>query len=66
MFKLSEEDIEKWKTWNTEHKKVCKSLYAGAIGGRLTYCFTPTGLGTIIEVKCLCGETLDLTDVDAW
>ena len=41
--------------------------YAGAIGGRLTYSFTPTGLGTIVVVKCgLTDEELDLTEYDLW
>jgi len=38
----------------------------GAIGGRLTWCFTTTGLGTIVIVKCACGESKDLTLYDEW
>ncbi len=34
----------------------------GAIGGSLTYCFTPTTLGVVAEVKCACGKKIDLTD----
>ena len=41
--------------------------YYGAIGGGVTYSFTPTGLGMIIEVtEGITGLTLDLTDVDSW
>jgi len=39
--------------------------YMGAIGGGLTYCFTPTSLGVIFKVKFLYFE-LDLTDYDSW
>ena len=48
-----------------EWKHHC-STYAGAIGGRLSYVFTPTGLGTCVTVKCICGEELDLTDSENW
>lgn len=39
--------------------------YEGAIGGGLTYSFTPTGLGIIFVVK-YGEERLDLTDADNW
>lgn len=40
--------------------------YYGAIGGALTYSFTPTGLGVCVVVKHSSGETLDLTDYENW
>lgn len=40
--------------------------YSGAIGGGLTYSFTPTGLGTIIKVKHSSGAELDLTFYEGW
>lgn len=41
--------------------------YTGAIGGRLEYCITPTGLGLIIKVKDAVTKTeLDLTDYNDW
>jgi len=41
--------------------------YYGAIGGELTYSFTPTGLG-VVEVVTHGGtkEKLDVTDYDCW
>lgn len=37
--------------------------YEGAIGGGLTYMFTPTGIGTFVSVKhSLTDEVLDLND----
>ena len=49
--------------------KTCdgKYPYYGAIGGGLKYSFTPTGIGTIVEVtNTILDETLDLTDYDGW
>lgn len=43
-----------------------KYPYTGAIGGGLTYEFSPTGLGMVIKVKYFNGAELDLTDYDAW
>lgn len=41
--------------------------YGGAIGGRVTYSFTPTSIGLIIKVTySLTNETIDLTDYDNW
>ncbi len=60
--------------WLEEHNKTCKffddgtkvSPPGGAIGGRLTYCFTDTSLGQIAIVKCACGAEINLTDFDSW
>lgn len=38
----------------------------GAIGGKISYRFTPTGLGTIAVILCACGHKLVLTDFSAW
>lgn len=68
MFNLLESEYDKYKEWNKEHKKTC-TLYMndGAIGGRITYHFTPTGLGAIKEVSCACDhKKLDLTEYDHW
>ncbi len=41
--------------------------YCGAIGGSLTFSFTPTGLGDIASVKHnLTDDVLELTDVSEW
>lgn len=44
--------------------------YLGAIGGGLTYEFTPTGLGTVVVVYFRKGSGseahIDLTDYDMW
>lgn len=50
--------------------KTCWDLgqpYSGAIGGSLSYTFTPTSLGTITTVKSsFTGEKIDLTDYSFW
>ena len=50
--------------------KMCWDLgypYTGAIGGGLTYSFTPTSLGIVVTVEeSLTNEKLDLTDFDSW
>ena len=44
-----------------------KFPYYGAIGGGLKYSFTPTGIGTIVEVtNTMLNETVNLTDYDEW
>lgn len=51
--------------WLNVHDLTCR--YAGkegAIGGKLTFCFTPMSLGTVIKVSCACGAEHDLTDYD--
>ncbi len=65
-FELTEEDEKKYRTWLKEHKKVCSVKNAGAIGGRITFQFTPTSLGVITVVTCICGEELILTDFEGW
>lgn len=40
---------------------------SGAIGECFSYIITPTGLGTILEVKCnVCGKSKTITDFDNW
>ena len=73
-FSLTDDQVIKVEKWRKEHE--CKlrtdehgiegESYVGAIGGALTYYFTPTGIGTSEVVKCACGEKLDLTDYDLW
>lgn len=39
--------------------------YLGAIGGLLTFQFTPTSLGTVVKVTAG-NHVLDLTDYESW
>lgn len=58
--KMTPQDFE----FNTQGGKY---PYSGSIGGSVTYCFTPTSIGTVIKVKHeLTGNVLDVTDYDMW
>ena len=64
MFKLTADQQEETKKWMTGHG--CNITYEGAIGGKFTYAFTPTGIGVIERVTCSCGSVLDLTEYEKW
>jgi len=62
------EKIEANKCIN-EHNKECelvKNDINAAIGGRISYTFTSTGLGVACGVKCACGWHKECTDVSKW
>lgn len=65
MFSLSKEQLVELAVWDRKHECKLKEN-SGAIGGRLTFSFTPTGLGVIAKVKCGCGEELDLSEYEEW
>jgi hypothetical protein len=53
-------------TFISKHNKK-HGVKSGAIGGRYSYIFTPTSLGTVSRVKCCaCQAEIDLTDYDEW
>jgi hypothetical protein len=60
--------IEKWVEFlDTIIKEKKISRRTGAAGGRFTYSFTPTGLGTIVKIHdALTNETLDVTSYEEW
>lgn len=64
MFKLTYDQTKKSAVWIGEH--TCKLTRIGAIGGKITYSFTPTRIGITQVISCACGEELDLTDYDSW
>ena len=69
VFTLNEKEKSEATEWLKKHDKTCKYKKLnkqGAIGGRITYKFTPTSLGVIIVVECTCGKKIDITDVDSW
>lgn len=70
-FELDERDSIEAAKWIKEHKcKIKRDIFGrkkvGAIGGEITYSFTPTGVGCIVIVKCHCGKQLDLSHADEW
>lgn len=60
-FIISKYEAKEIENWKSEHEeKVHKGdNYAGAIGGKYAYEFTPTSIGTIGVVKCCCGEEFE-------
>jgi len=73
-FFISYHELKSLHEWKAEHDKVCP-LYddginptspVGAIGGRTSYKFTPTGLGVAVSVECACGESKNITDYECW
>ena len=72
-FTINDKQQKKLSKWLKTHNELCslsnKNLgmdKTPTIGGRLTYCFTPTGLGSHLVVKCTCGKEIDLTDCSNW
>jgi len=65
VFTLDEQQIKKLKKWSC-YKRCKKNTKEGAIGGRLTYSFTPVGLGVAVAVSCNCGNMINLTDYESW
>lgn len=57
-FDITEDEqkaIDEWVEKHTQEKHN-GNTYSGAIGGRYTYEFTPTSIGTIGIIKCSCGD----------
>ncbi len=63
-YSIPNEKLKELGDWRTDHN--CTLESHGAIGGRITYSFTPTGLGLVTKAECACGAELDLSDYDSW
>lgn len=64
-FHLDTDQLAKLAAWRETHDRTCRfTRNSGAIGGRLTFSFTPTSLFTRVDVECACGGEVDLTDYD--
>lgn len=62
-FTLLLDQQAKLKAW-IQQRPACP---VGAIGGRYTYEFTPTGLGVVCKVRdSVSGAVIDLTEYDEW
>lgn len=62
-FKFTPEQQAKYMDW---HKEKCVMYGRGSIGGRLTFEFAPTSLGVVVNVKCACGQKIDLSEYENW
>ena len=64
MFKLDPDQVYTASHWINNHD--CPLTSHGAIGGAITYHFTPTGIGVVVKLSCACGKEKDLTDYNSW
>jgi hypothetical protein len=69
MFTLEENHLKRLESWSKTHDSLCRYADAknlGAIGGRFIFSFTPSSIGTFINARCMCGESIDLTEEENW
>lgn len=59
-------DIERIKVDEFIETHKCTITYEGAIGGKISYIFTPTSLGIAKSVECACGQKSNVTDYSDW
>jgi len=62
-FELSNKEQARAQAWIEKHSKEHAMEYTGVIGGRWTYAFTPTSIGTMAVVRCTCGAEEDIGDM---
>ena len=64
-FPITKEEDEAIDKWQQKHIKTKHggNRYAGAIGGRFSYEFTPTGLGVLGICRCSCGDSFDFQEL---
>ena len=64
-FQLNPEELKKLEQWIKSLPGQDANL--GAIGGRLTFSFTPNNLGCVIKViDNVSKQELDLTEYESW
>jgi len=64
-FKLNEKEFELAKAFEEKHRH--SDVYKGAIGGHISYEFTPTSIGDAVIMECsVCGVRENITDYDSW
>lgn len=70
-FPISEEEQNAINKWCEQHEnekhgvntKEKRMRFQGCCGGRYTYEFVPTSIGTVGKIKCSCGETFTFSDL---
>lgn len=71
-FKMNLTEYKAYRDFLEKHKDCQRDPQTGlsrfgAAGGGTEVSFVPTGLGTLISVRCHgCGESKDITDIDSW
>jgi hypothetical protein len=66
-FTITDREQLKIKVLLAHHNTTCPygdpKKKTGAIGGRFSYVFTPTSIGTMAYIECACGEKLEFQDM---
>ena len=60
IFKICGKQYEKLTQFVEKHKK-CRGCSAGE---KFSFTFVPTMIGVIATVRCICGKSLDVSDMD--
>lgn len=64
-FKLNEKENELAEKFLQEHRH--PEIYKGAIGGHISYIFTPTSISDAVSIRCsICDKEENITDYDTW
>lgn len=61
-FPISEKESRAIRKWIDNHEKEHSGGH-GCCGGKYTYIFIPTSLGTIGTIKCSCGASFDFQEL---
>lgn len=63
-FHLSEKEAIAATAWMQKHnQEEHNNTSGGAIGGRYSYCFTPTSIGIIGTIRCSCGAEFTFQEI---
>lgn len=64
-FVINDKEWQNTLEWQNKHLAEAHPILSagGAIGGRFSYEFIPTGIGTIGKCKCSCGESFTFAEI---
>lgn len=64
-FPITDEEMKAIEEWQKKHEAEAHngSSYAGAIGGRYSFIFTPTSIGTVGTIRCSCGADFNFQKI---
>lgn len=60
-FVISQSERRAANEWMLVHKCAHRDKYRS-----ITWMFTTTGIGTVVELKCSCGAQVDVSDYGSW
>ena len=60
-FKLNQKESEDATNWALTHNCTCKNK--SCCGGEVSITFTPTSIGTAVELYCICGAKHTLREL---